>query len=308
MIFNLNLISPSGYCPADKYELALKQWQSLGYNIANIDIGYRKYLRFGGTDAQRLADFSFSNLDIQPTCHNIIMPIRGGYGLSRILEQINWHQIADTINQYNLKVIGHSDFTLFNLALLSLTNTISLSGPMFTSDFGVENVNPFMLESFSKAINNQDLCYKINALDVLDAQNYNIDGILWGGNLAMLCSIIGTKYLPKTRGILFFEDINEHPYRVERMLYQLYHNNILQNQKAIIFGDFSGYKLTSYDNGYNFDELLSYWRLKLKPYNIPIFTHLLFGHCYAKATLPIGAKSYIQTIKDNYYLNISFEK
>ena len=66
-------------------------------------------------------------------------------------------------------------------------------------------------------------------------------GTLWGGNLAMLCSLIGTPYLPDIRdGILFVEDINEHPYRVERMLLQLQQVGVLDAQQALVLGDFSG--------------------------------------------------------------------
>ena len=110
--------------------------------------------------------------------------------------------------------------------------------------------------------------------------------VLWGGNLAMLASLIGTPYMPSIKnGILFIEDIGEHPYRVERMLSQLLHARILEQQTAIIFGQFTSYKLVPNDKGYKLDTVISWLRSKLK---IQILTGLPFGHVQTKVTLPVG--------------------
>jgi muramoyltetrapeptide carboxypeptidase len=88
-------------------------------------------------------------------------------------------------------------------------------------------------------------------------------------------------------GILFIEDVNEHPYRVERMLLQLAHAGVLRQQRAIVLGDFSGYRLTEYDNGYDFNQMLSYLRMR---FELPIMQGLPFGHMKDKLTLPVGAR------------------
>jgi muramoyltetrapeptide carboxypeptidase len=101
--------------------------------------------------------------------------------------------------------------------------------------------------------------------------------------------LIGTPYFTAIDGgILFLEDIAEHPYRVERMLLQLHYSGVLARQKALILGDFSGYRLTDYDNGYDFNAMLAYIR-SISP--IPILTGLPFGHIRDKVTLAVGSQA-----------------
>lgn len=307
--YNLNLIAPSGYSPIAKIEQSIKIWKSMGNNIDDIQvesIKHRIHLRFGGSDLQRENDLyltKFCSLNIYDNYAasnniNIAMPVRGGYGLSRIIDKADWYKIASLINNNDVKFVGHSDFTLFHLALYRFTKTISYAGPMFTSDFYVEsidNLDLFMLDSFNKAMHQEGLKYNIKP-HILNknSRNDNIEGILWGGNLSMLCSIIGSDYMPNIKdGILFIEDINEQPYCIERLLHQLYHSHILTQQVAVIFADFSDYKTTDYDNGYSLQHVIDYWQEKLAKYNIPVFTNLAFGHCKTKATLPIGKECII---------------
>jgi muramoyltetrapeptide carboxypeptidase len=114
-----------------------------------------------------------------------------------------------------------------------------------------------------------------------------VQGRLWGSNLAMLTNAIGTPYLPKIRnGILFVEDVNEHPFRVERMLYQLLNSGLLARQSALVLGEFNGYKLWPNDNGYDFAQMLKHFRTVCP---VPVVTGLPFGHVRDKVTLPIGA-------------------
>jgi muramoyltetrapeptide carboxypeptidase len=120
-----------------------------------------------------------------------------------------------------------------------------------------------------------------------------VSGKLWGGNLAMLTHLAGTPYFPQIDGgILFVEDINEHPYRVERMLLQLMHAGVLARQKAILLGDFSNYRLTDYDNGYDFGAMLAYVRGQLA---VPVITGLPFGHIREKVTLAVGCHATLAT-------------
>src|SRR5207245_1198963 len=108
-------------------------------------------------------------------------------------------------------------------------------------------------------------------------------------NLAILNHLIGTPYLPQPKdGILFIEDINEHPYQVERMLLQLLHAGVLAKQKTILLGDFSGYRLNEYDKGYDFEEMLAYIRSQL---SVPVLTGLPFGHICDKVTLAVGCQA-----------------
>ena len=116
-----------------------------------------------------------------------------------------------------------------------------------------------------------------------------LEGTLWGGNLAMLTSLIGTPWLPAIRdGILVVEDINEHPFRVERMLLQLLHSGVLAAQKAVIFGSFTGSAPNDYDAGYDLPQVFDYLRQQL---SLPLISGLEFGHEQRTVTLPLGARA-----------------
>ena len=111
---------------------------------------------------------------------------------------------------------------------------------------------------------------------------------LWGGNLAMVVSLLGTPWWPDVQGgVLFLEDVGEHPYRVERMLAQLLHAGVLARQKAVVLGQFTGYRLAPHDRGYSMAKVVDGLRGQLK---VPVLTGLPFGHVPTKVLLPVGAK------------------
>jgi len=113
-------------------------------------------------------------------------------------------------------------------------------------------------------------------------------GRLWGGNLSMLCGLLGTPYFPSIKGgILFLEDVGEHPYRIERMLTQLLHAGVLGRQEAVLMGQFTGYKLVAgYDRGFSLASVTDWLRTQV---SAPVFTGLPFGHVPTKVLLPFGA-------------------
>ena len=118
----------------------------------------------------------------------------------------------------------------------------------------------------------------------------------------MLAHLVGSPYLPQvTGGILFVEDVNEHPYRVERMVLQLLHAGVLDQQKALLLGDFSAYRLTDYDNGYDFEQMVAYLRTHLP---IPVLTGLPFGHGRDKATLVVGAPATLRAQAEGFTLSM----
>ena len=111
---------------------------------------------------------------------------------------------------------------------------------------------------------------------------------LWGGNLAVLSSMVGTPFLPLVKGgILFLEDVAEHPYRIERMLTQLLHAGILGAQKAIVLGQFTEYKQVPHDKGFKLQTVVNWLRSQVKA---PVLTNLPFGHVPTKLCLPLGRK------------------
>ena len=112
---------------------------------------------------------------------------------------------------------------------------------------------------------------------------------LWGGNLAMVCALVGTPFLPRVRGgILFLEDVNEPAYRIERMLYQLLQAGVLGRQRAIVLGEFTPIPVQPTDHGFGIAQVVAQLRGAL---DVPLLTGLPFGHVPRKLTLPVGAKA-----------------
>lgn len=276
------IIAPGGYAP-DETGLArgIALLAQQGCRVVNYYRPEQKHQRFGGTDADRVAQIhaAASNPDV-----HIVLALRGGYGMTRILPNLDLALLAQSGKLF----VGHSDFTALQLALLAKQNAISFAGPMVCDDFTRVDPSDFTLTHFWRCVTTPD--YEIS-FDTDIASTLDVRGRLWGGNLAMLTHLTGTPYMPAVDGgILFIEDVNEHPYRVERMLLQLAHAGVLARQQAILFGDFSAYRLSDYDNGYDFDAMLGYLRSR---FSIPILTGLPFGHIRDKVTLPVGAAAHL---------------
>lgn len=277
------LISPSGAVsdPA-VLDLARERLGELGFKTAVDRTALAVHERFAGTDKQRLAAITRALKQKHP----VVMATRGGYGLNRLLPFIDWPAVADSGKRF----IGLSDFTAFNLALLARTGAESYTGPTAVFDFGAKNLDDLTAALFSESMRGE---LEVLSFETQDADPIDARGILWGGNLAMVASLVGTPYLPKVKGgILFLEDVGEHPYRIERMLTQLWHAGVLARQKAIVLGRFTEYRLGAGDRGYDMPSVIAWLRATVK---VPVVTGLPYGHVKVKATLPIGRKVGIAT-------------
>jgi muramoyltetrapeptide carboxypeptidase len=171
---------------------------------------------------------------------------------------------------------------------------------MFASDFAAAEPVAFTLDDFWHCLQGPTHTIRETAYD---NPSLDVEGTIWGGNLAMFVSLLGTPYFPQVDGgILFFEDIAEHPYRVERMLLQLEQAGVLARQKAIVLGDFGGYRLGPADNGYDFAAMLSYLRARLP---VPILTGLTFGHVPRRVTIPFGAQAQLSSGPEGFTITLS---
>lgn len=287
----LQLIAPSSN-PLDRNAIALgvDYFAKQGWKVAGQACALRQMQRFAGTDEERLTELNqlarFAQTDEATLSKrpDLVMALRGGYGLSRLLDRIDYQAIAAA----QLNFIGHSDFTGFNLAYYAKTGLPSYNGPMLSFDFGVDNPSPMMLQHFWRVINDGQ-----DTINVAMAQPYeaSVEGTIWGGNLTMVNQLIGTPYLPEIKGgILFLEDINEHPYRIERNLYQLRDAGVLEAQSAVLLGQFNGYQLYDTDAGYDFGVMVEHLRNRC---DVPILVGLPFGHVRDKLTLPIGNQAHL---------------
>ena len=182
-----------------------------------------------------------------------------------------------------------SEFTAVQLAWRAQTGLVTISGPMRAGNCCARAWSAFTLSHFWQALSSPavNVSWQTHSPDTGRWQ-----GTLWGGNLAMICSLIGTPWMPQIEnGILVIEDVNEHPFRIERMLIQLQQSGILARQRAIITGSFTSTSLSAYDNGFDF---ASVWQRIRDEYQIPVISDLAFGHDADTVTLPLGASATLQ--------------
>lgn len=275
------VVAPSG-APLDEaaVQRGLQALARQGFRVHNYYQPEQKFQRFAAGDAGRLAQLHAAAANPEV---DVVMALRGSYGLSRLLPDIDFELLAASGKCY----VGYSDFTLIHMGLLA-RGRVSLAGPMLCDDFTRDPPSDYTLQQFNDCLKSHSHVVEFENPCNPDA---DLCGTLWGGNLAMLCHLLGTPYWTEVEGgILFLEDIAEHPYRVERMLLQLLHAGVLERQKAIVLGDFSGYRLAAHDNGYDFDAMLSYMAGRL---NVPVFTGLPFGHIRGRATLVVGSSAHL---------------
>ncbi len=289
---SLTLFSPSGVLDrAAPLRLAARRLGALGFYVGIDEAALLKHQRFAGDDAARLAALH----RVARAAPSVAMGTRGGYGLTRLLDGIDWPLLAASVER-GTRWVGHSDMTALQLGLLAHASARSWAGPMACYDFGraaeehgerrVEAVDEVTQACFAEAMNGEleAVGFRTEAgFDGLLAR-----GTLWGGNLCMVASLLGTRHWPRVKGgVLFLEDVNEHPYRVERMLLQLHQAGVLDAQRAVLLGAFSDFRKSPLDRGYTLKAALAQVRAATRT---PILTGLPFGHVPTKVCLPVGAR------------------
>jgi len=279
------IFSPSSAVP-DKAVIrrGAQRLAKLGYEVELDEAGFARDMRFAGDDETRLAAIHRA----AASGADIALISRGGYGLTRLLPRINYKQVAKAVDR-GLKFVGHSDFTAFQLAVMAETGRVTWQGPALGEDFGADGEPDDIAQACFEDLasgQGEGTGWQLPKSEAR-AKPFAAHGQLWGGNLAMIASLVGTPWLPKIQGgILFLEDIGEHPYRVERMLTQLAYAGVLQQQKAILFGQFTNYRLVTHDRGFKLQTVVEWLRTQVKA---PVFTGLPFGHVPTKVVLPVGA-------------------
>ncbi|MCM1512354.1 MAG: muramoyltetrapeptide carboxypeptidase [Oxalobacter formigenes] len=271
------IVAPGGYAPDEAaVGRAVSLLEKEHCRVYNYYCHAGRYQRFGGHDSARVEQIHAAALN---PAVDVVMALRGGYGMSRLLPHLDFDMLAQSGKLF----VGHSDFTVFHLGLLAKTGAVSFAGPMACNDLTRDDTSSFTLGHFWDCLKRGECVLSWEE----DNPELDVTGMLWGGNLAMVTHLLGSRWMPETEGgILFVEDVNEHPYRVERMVLQLYYSGMLARQRALLFGSISGYTLTGYDNGYDFDAMVDWLRAHLP---IPVITGLPFGHIRDKVTLPVGA-------------------
>ncbi len=314
---HIYIYSPSG-AVRDKaaFRRGVARLKTLGHEVEVDAAALASHLRFAGDDATRLAAIHRA----AASGADVALISRGGYGLTRILGGIDYKAVARAIDK-GTHFVGISDFTAFQCAVLARSGATTWSGPALCEGFGAADTrdgaagqshgagqggNEIMEACFDDLICDcgegagwrqarevtKDTTNSIAShADATGTGSQFVikKSVLWGGNLSLLSALLGTPYFPNIKGgILFLEEVAEHPYRIERMLTQLLYAGILGRQKAIVLGQFTQFKLTPHDRGYKMQSVLDWLRRQVK---IPVLTNLPFGHVATKVLLPVGAKT-----------------
>ena len=283
----LHLLAPAGVELRNAgVRLASQRLKAMGFAVT-LDASLRaRHQRFAGDDDTRLATL----LRVADAAPSIAMPSRGGYGMTRLLDRIDWKRMARSCEQ-GTRWVGYSDFTGFQMALLAHTGAQTWLGPMACDDFGRSEeqggVDEVTRDCFVEAMGGE-----LEAVGFRTEPGFDglaARGVVWGGNLAMLQSLLGTPHWPQIKGgILVLEDVNEHPYRVERNLLQLQQAGVLDAQKAIVLGAVTGFRKSPLDRGYTQKTAVAQVRSVCRT---PILTGLPFGHVPTKVCLPLGRRA-----------------
>ena len=287
---HIYVYAPSGVI-RDKaaFRRGVRRLEAMGHCVEVDADALARDQRFAGDDATRLAALHRA----AASGADVALMARGGYGLTRLLPAIDYAAVAKAVSQ-GTQFVGMSDFTALQNALLAQTGAVSWAGPLLCADFGAKDGVDEICQAFFEDL----LCGqgegagwrlpKERGAATAQPEGVDIPGaaILWGSNLAVLVSLLGTPYFPQIDGgILFLEDVGEHPYRIERMLTQLLYAGVLGRQQAIVLGQFNRYQLTLHDKGYKLATAVDWLRCQLK---VPVLTGLPFGHVPTKVVLPVG--------------------
>ncbi len=250
--------------------------EKLGFRLRELPSTYQEMARFAGSDQVRAQDFVSA---LTETDADLVMAMRGGYGAARLLDLIDW----EALRGVTTPMVGFSDFTALNLAFYAKTGQVSWQGPTLRDLIQPEALT---LEGLTTVLGQRplDVSWTTQVIQTLD-----ITGTLWGGNLAVLTSLVGTPYLNEHDGdILFIEDVAEPAYRIERMLMTLRLAGILDKQKAVIVGDMQGAdRPVGWDGDFSLAMALDYLADQT---GIPFVTGLPFGHIHRKCSLPVGGR------------------
>ena len=282
----IGVISPaSAPNSSEKIEKGVRYLESLGYRVTVGKNAAQVHGYLAGTDEQRASDL---NAMLNDKSVRAIFAVRGGYGTPRLLPLVDFRAA-----KRNPKIIvGYSDLTALQLALVRKSGLVSFSGPMV----GVEmfnGIDPYTEEHFWRVLTSSK---KIGALPnptnepLLSLRDGKASGSLLGGNLALLLSLLGTPYAPDfKKSILVLEDIDEAPHRIDRMMMQLLNAGILENLSGLAFGKFTACVPSDASQPhFTAEQVLAQYAKRLR---VPVVANLQYGHIAKKLTLPFGVRA-----------------
>ena len=278
----IGIICPAGFMPFEKIQTCISVLNDWGYRVKLGTTAGHQFHYFSGTDEERLNDVQQMLDDKQVKA---ILCARGGYGVSRIIDHVNW----DTFQKHPKWIIGFSDITVFHSFLYTRLNTASLHAPMANAfnDGGYEK--DYVL-SLKRALDGTKNRYEVPAHPF--NRRGETTGIMLGGNLSLLAHQVGTPSdLQTNHCILFIEDVGEYLYNIDRMLLQLDRAGKLATLAGLIVGGFTECKDTTVPFGQSVEEII---RDRVSRYNFPVCFHFPVSHGQDNYTLKVGIRYELQ--------------
>jgi muramoyltetrapeptide carboxypeptidase len=286
----IGIVCPSGYMPFEKAQTCIATLQSWGYHVTVGKTLGNQSNYFSGTDEERLQDLQ-QMLDDDNI--KAILFGRGGYGLSRIIDKIDFTKFV----QQPKWLIGYSDITVILNHVFNQFNIAGLHSPMAGAfnDCGFNNEYILSIRNILQGNASIYQCspYQLN-------KTGEADGILTGGNLAILSHLVGSPSAVDTAGkILFIEDIGEYLYSTDRMLVQLKRSGQLAHLKALVVGQFSDMKDTVIPFGKSIETIIYE---AVKEYHYPVCFNFPVGHVTQNYPLKIGVETRLVISNDKVQL------
>jgi muramoyltetrapeptide carboxypeptidase len=277
-------------------ERALDRLEQLGFKPKPAPNLRKRWGFLAGPDRDRAGDLMRMFADAKVKA---IFCLRGGYGTARLLPLLDY----DLIRAHPKILIGYSDITSLHCALLTKANLVSFHGPMLNSDLIKTRLPDFTLQSLIRTLSNPQpagsICQGYNKQLVQVLRGGQASGRLIGGNISILCATLGTVYQPSFKGrILFFEDLDEVPYRFDRMLTHLINAGVLRQVAGVAIGMNHGCEDPKAKTSKEYRQSLGdVFKERLLPLKVPVVLGLPFGHVPFNATVPLGVRAVLDGAK-----------
>ncbi len=274
-------------------EPAISLFQSWGLQVKLSSTLFCEHKQFAGTDEERAK--GLQELLDDNTVHAIIIA-RGGYGNIRMIDLVDF----TSFKQNPKWLIGFSDITVLQSAILSQTNFASLHAPMAFS-FQPERFDEESAESLRKALFGEGISLHLPLFELNTfPENSLIKGELFGGNLSVIYSLLGSSTLPKSEGrILFLEDLDEYLYHIDRMMMGLKRARFFNGLQAVLVGDMSDMKDNAIPFGKNALEII---HEHITGLGIPLVFGLPCGHEKRNLCLAFGTEIVVESANGNISL------
>lgn len=277
----IGIVAPASIETVENIEIGISTLEGIGFKIKKGKHIYDKWGYFAGRDEDRAEDIMnmFEDKEVK-----MILCVRGGYGSMRLMPYINFQKIRK-----NPKIfMGYSDITALLNNFYKEAGLITFHGPMLSSNLNIIET----LESFLICVMEGYKEYSINNpinVPMISNMDRNAEGEIVGGNLSIICNTLGTSYEIETENkLLFLEEVEENPYKIDRMLTQLALSGKLMQCSGFIIGQFTNCEGIEKQDKFSLSEVIEDRILSL---NKPTLMNFMCGHNNPKLTVPIGAKA-----------------